>query len=199
MSGGQDHPSSRRRACRCAGLPKCRPRNSRPWPPGSPLSRGRTERVYAVALGLAMSNSLEWRPITSFSAPPRRAPAPRPPSLPPRRRRRDAWPRPRAGSRVPRARAAASCGGPRRRRRAAAAEPAAHARNALADEGKPLEHRVDEVAVLVEMGAALLGDGVELLGALGLGGDVTGLFEIGQRRINDAGARRVPARGLVFE
>src|SRR5262249_30128481 len=67
----------------------------------------------------------------------------------------------------------------------------AHARHSLADQGKPLEHRVDEVAVLVEMGAAFVGDGVELLGALGLGGDVTGLFEIGQRRVNDAGAPRV--------
>src|SRR5262249_33182372 len=58
---------------------------------------------------------------------------------------------------------------------------------------------VDEVAVLVEMGAALLGDGVALLGALDLGGDVARLFEISQGRINDAGARRVPAGGLVFE
>src|SRR5262245_29414740 len=40
-------------------------------------------------------------PLTSSSAPPRRAPAPRPPLLRPRRRRRDAWPRPRADSRVP--------------------------------------------------------------------------------------------------
>src|SRR5262249_23140064 len=92
---------------------------------------------------------------------------------------------------------------PERRHAAAAvvvaAETAAHARNPLADEGQPLEHRVDEVAVLVEMSAAFVGDGVELLGALGLGGDVTSLFQIGQRRINDAGARRVPAGGLVFE
>src|SRR5262249_61198124 len=82
---------------------------------------------------------------------------------------------------------------------AVAAEAAAHARAGLADEGKPLEHGVDEVAVLLEMGAALVGDGVALLGALDLGGDVAGLFEIRQRRINDAGARRVPAGGLVFE
>src|SRR3984893_16452739 len=80
-----------------------------------------------------------------------------------------------------------------------AAEAAAHARTPLADEGKPLEHRVDEVAVLLEMGAALLGDGVALLGALDLGGEVARLLEIGQRRIDDARARRVPAGGLVFE
>src|SRR5262249_5441268 len=76
---------------------------------------------------------------------------------------------------------------------------ATHARDALADEGKPLEHRVDEVAVFVEMGAALVGDGVELLGALGLGGDVTGLFEIGQRRINDARAPRVTAPRISLQ
>src|SRR5262245_59162434 len=40
-------------------------------------------------------------PLTSSSAPPRRAPAPRPPLLRPWRRRRYGWPRPRADSRVP--------------------------------------------------------------------------------------------------
>ena len=77
-----------------------------------------------------------------------------------------------------------------------AAEAAAHARPPLADEGKPLEHGVDEVAVLLEMGAALVGDGVALLGAFDLSGDVARILEIGQRRINDAGARRIPAGGL---
>src|ERR1700730_7965132 len=79
------------------------------------------------------------------------------------------------------------------------AEAVADARALLADEGKPLEHRVDEVAVLLEMGAALLGDGVALLGALDLGGEVARLLEISQRRIDDARARRVPAGGPVFQ
>src|SRR3569833_3515000 len=49
------------------------------------------------------------------------------------------------------------------------------------------------------MRAAFLGDGVELLGALELRGEVTDLFEIGQRRIDDARARRVPVGGLFLE
>src|SRR3569833_167011 len=36
----------------------------------------------------------------------------------------------------------------------------------FADEGEALHHRIVEVAALVEMRAAFLGDGVELLGAL---------------------------------
>src|SRR5262249_39753389 len=42
-------------------------------------------------------------------------------------------------------------------------------------------------------------DGVELLRAFGRGGDVAGFFQIGQRRIDDAGARRVPVRRLLFQ
>src|SRR5262249_59720110 len=80
-----------------------------------------------------------------------------------------------------------------------AAETTAHARNLLADGGKTLEHGIDEIAVGVEIRAALVGDGVELLGALGLRGDVPGLFEISQRRIDDARARRVPAGRLGLE
>src|SRR5262249_36566798 len=78
-------------------------------------------------------------------------------------------------------------------------EPAADALRPLADGGEALEHGVDDVAVLVEMGAALGGGGGELLGALGLRGDVDGLFQIGHARIDHARARRIPARGLVLE
>ena len=49
------------------------------------------------------------------------------------------------------------------------------------------------------MRLALVGDGVELLGALGLGGDVADLFEVGQRRIDHAGARRIPTGGLLLK
>src|SRR5262245_45720548 len=188
MHDARDHPSSRCRACRCGGSPKCRPRNSRRRTPGSPLSRGRTERMYAV------SNALDWRQSRLFQF--RRGARQHLDHL----RFRlvvvlETFGRDLAQVLDRRA---------HERRHAAAvvviaAEAAAHARNALADEGKPLEHRVDEVAVLVEMSAAFVGDGVELLGTLGLSGDVTRLLEIGQRRINDAGARRIPAGGLVFE
>src|SRR5262245_32341871 len=75
----------------------------------------------------------------------------------------------------------------------------AHAGDFLADGSETLEHRIDEVAIGVEIGAAFVGDGVELLGALGLRGDVACLFEISQRRVNYAGARRIPAGGLLFE
>jgi len=50
-----------------------------------------------------------------------------------------------------------------------------------------------------QIGAAFAGDGVEPLGAVGLRGDVACLFEIGQRRIDDARARGVPALGLLLE
>src|SRR5262249_28279192 len=56
-----------------------------------------------------------------------------------------------------------------------------------------------EVAVRLEVCAALLGDGVEPLRAFGLRGDVADLFQVGQRRIDDAGARAVPVRGLFLE
>src|SRR5262249_37220637 len=46
---------------------------------------------------------------------------------------------------------------------------------------------------------ALVRYGVELLGALALRGDVARLLEIGEGRVDDARARRVPARRLVFE
>src|SRR5262249_38518406 len=78
------------------------------------------------------------------------------------------------------------------------AEAAAHAGDFIANGTKALEHRVDEIAVLVEIGAAVVGDGVEFLGALGLRRDVTGLLEVGECRIDDAGARRVPARRLLL-
>src|SRR6266540_883753 len=80
-----------------------------------------------------------------------------------------------------------------------AAEATAHARNLLADGGKALEHSVDEVAIVVEIRPAFVGDGVKLLGAFRLRRDVAGLLEISQRRVNDARTRRVPAGGLFLE
>ena len=64
----------------------------------------------------------------------------------------------------------------------------AHPGHALAHGAEPFQHGVDEVAVLLEMRAPLGGDGVEPLGALGLGGEVAHLLEIGERRIDDARA-----------
>src|SRR5215813_10192823 len=80
-----------------------------------------------------------------------------------------------------------------------AAEAPAHARDLGADRGEALQHRLDEVAVLVEIGAALVGDRVELLAALGLRRHVAGLFQISEGRVDDARARRVPAGGLVLQ
>src|SRR5262245_55941119 len=74
-----------------------------------------------------------------------------------------------------------------------------HARRALADRGQALEHGIDEIAVLVEVGTALRGDGVELLRALDFGGDVARLLEIGEGGIDDARARRVPARRILLQ
>src|ERR1700728_45880 len=47
------------------------------------------------------------------------------------------------------------------------AKPAAEAGDPFADGGKPLQHRVGKVAMLGEIGAARLGDGIELLAAFG--------------------------------
>src|ERR1041385_9441286 len=66
----------------------------------------------------------------------------------------------------------------------------AHALDLLADRTQPLKHRIDEVAVLLQIRAALVGDGVEFLRALGLRGDVARFFEVGERRVDDAGTRR---------
>src|SRR5262249_54176034 len=76
---------------------------------------------------------------------------------------------------------------------------AAPARKPLADRGEALQHHIGNVAVLREIGAALLGDGVALLGAIALGGDVACLLEEGQRGIDHAWARAVPAARLLFD
>src|SRR5215831_2087502 len=194
MSDGGDHPSSRRRACRCVGCQNVDPETHGLGPLG-PRFRGDERREYTrLPWGLPCLTLWIGARLRLFQL---------------RRGARQHLDHLRFRLVV----VVATLGGDpaqvldrraHERRHAAAvvvvaAEAAAHARNPLADEGQPLEHRVDEVAVLVEMGAALVGDGVALLGALDLGGDVAGLFEIGQRRIDDAGARRVPAGGLVFE
>src|SRR5262245_56548197 len=80
-----------------------------------------------------------------------------------------------------------------------AREAPAHARRAFADRGQALEHRIDKVAVVVEVRTAFGGDGVKLLGALDLGGDVARLLEIGQGGIDDPRAGRVPARRLLLQ
>ena len=137
------------------------------WPSaGSPLSRGRT--------GLF--------DLSSSSTPLRRGPAPRPPW--PRCRRCSSAAR-RATSRkfsnaartsrgIREPRRLSSSSSPRRertRRRPPRAAPAPHRRMRGCLRGRP----------------AFVGDAVEPLGAFRLRGDVAGLFEIGQRRIDDAG------------
>ena len=64
---------------------------------------------------------------------------------------------------------------------------------------KPLEHDVDQLTIGLQIGAAFVGDGVELFRAFGCSGDVARFLQIGQRRIDDAGARRVPVRRFLFE
>ena len=61
------------------------------------------------------------------------------------------------------------------------------------------EDHVGDVAVAGEMGAAGLGDGVDLLVALGAGDGVAGFLEVGQRRVDDAGARAVGAVGTLLQ
>src|SRR5262249_11800703 len=56
-----------------------------------------------------------------------------------------------------------------------------------------------DLAIGREISATLFGDGVELLRALGRTGDIAGFFQIGQRRVDDAGTRAVPFGGLLFE
>ena len=72
-------------------------------------------------------------------------------------------------------------------------------RDAHTDGGEAFHHRIDESLVLFEVGAAFVGDRVELLCAIRLRGDVAGLFEEGQRRIDHAGAWRIPARGFLLQ
>src|SRR6202051_1575308 len=76
---------------------------------------------------------------------------------------------------------------------------AAPAVDALAERAQPVEHGVNHVAIGLEIDAAFAGDGVELLGAFGRSGDVAGFLQISQRRIDDAGARRIPIRGLLLD
>src|SRR5262249_33919726 len=75
---------------------------------------------------------------------------------------------------------------------------AAPARELFADRFEPFEHHVGDVAVFLEISAAFFGDGVALLRALGVGGDVASLFEEGQRRINGACAWAVSAACLLL-
>src|SRR6266478_1508735 len=58
---------------------------------------------------------------------------------------------------------------------------------------------VDEGAVLIELLEAGLGDLVKLLAALGFDRRVADLFEVGQRWIDHARARRIEALGGFFE
>ena len=71
--------------------------------------------------------------------------------------------------------------------------------DALAGLAEEIERRFDRRAVVGEVGPALVGDGVELLVALGRRGDVAGLLEEGQRRIDDARARRIEALRLFLD
>src|SRR4029077_2162006 len=71
--------------------------------------------------------------------------------------------------------------------------------DALAECAQPIKNGVDNLAIGIEISAAFLGDGVELLRAFGGSGDIAGFLQIGQGRIDDAGAGAVPVRGLLFE
>ncbi len=75
----------------------------------------------------------------------------------------------------------------------------AHPRGLLAERREAPKHCIDECAVFLEVGAPLVGDGVELLGPLGLGGEIARLLEVGEGRVHDPGARRVPAGGLLLQ
>ena len=90
-----------------------------------------------------------------------------------------------------------------RRQRAAVAAfapfRAAPAIYALAQRAQPLKHNVDQFAIAFQVSATFVGDGVELLRAFRRSGDVTGFLEKGQRRIDDAGARRIPLGGLFLD
>ena len=69
----------------------------------------------------------------------------------------------------------------------------------FADAAQMGQRAFDRRAVVAQMGATLVGDGIEPLVALGDRGHVVRLFEEGQRRIDDAGARAVHARGLLLD
>src|SRR5260370_10026627 len=76
---------------------------------------------------------------------------------------------------------------------------AAHPRHLAADGGKAVEHYVDDVAVRLEIALALGRDAVALLAALAFRDEVTHLFEIVERRIDDSRTGPVPAARLLLD
>ena len=79
---------------------------------------------------------------------------------------------------------------------AGSAPPAVHP---LAERGQTIEHNIDEIAISLEIGAPGVGDGIELFAAFRCRGDIARFLKIGQRRIDDAGARAVPVRGFLLQ
>src|SRR6185503_5673972 len=59
--------------------------------------------------------------------------------------------------------------------------------------------RFHRLAVVVEVGPALVGDGVEPLVGLGGRGHEVGFLEVGQGGVDDAGARRIEAAGPLLQ
>src|SRR5258708_940326 len=60
------------------------------------------------------------------------------------------------------------------------------------------EDRIDAAAILLEVGATLLADAIELLRALGFDRGVTEFLEIRQRRVNHPGTGSVKAPGTLL-
>src|SRR3546814_6233880 len=81
----------------------------------------------------------------------------------------------------------------------AAGEELPGPRHALADAGEFRQHGIGLGTAVGQIGAALLGDAVELLGALGDDRGEADLFQIGQRRIDYAGARCVETVAVLVE
>src|SRR5690606_19236202 len=59
--------------------------------------------------------------------------------------------------------------------------------------------RLDGLAVVGEVAPSVIGDGIELLVAVRLRGDVARLFKPGQRRIDDSRAGRIEALRLLID
>jgi hypothetical protein len=75
--------------------------------------------------------------------------------------------------------------------------PRARLGDALADPRHLLQDGVGRLAVVLEVRASGVGDRIDALVAVGGGARVAGLFEVGQRRVNDA-RRRASRRRSIF-
>src|SRR5450755_1489393 len=61
------------------------------------------------------------------------------------------------------------------------------------------QHRVDQGTIFIELRQSGVGDAIELLAALGFDRGVADFFEVGEGRINHAGARSVKALRRFLE